>query len=143
MKQPKEFENHGRLPGFTVLEILVVIAITSILLSLAIPAFQQYLKRGYRAEAVHSILSIVSCQERIRASTGYYDTTRCSEGLDSTRYTFSISPDAETRALEYVVMAMPAEHDDMDYCGNLNIDQAGTRTISGDANHVSACWGGR
>lgn len=126
--------------GFTVLEILVVIAITAILLSLAIPSFQQYLHRGHRAEAIHSILAIAGCQERIRAATGYYDTTRCFKEFDNDRYKYSISPAGETRALEFRATATPETEDD---CGILGIDQAGTRSIAGKPEHLTACWGGR
>lgn len=126
--------------GFTVLEILVVIAITAILMSLAIPSFQQYLQRGHRAEAIHAVLAIAGCQERIRAATGYYDTTRCFQDFDNDRYLFSLTPAGETRALEFRASATPETEDN---CGVLGIDQAGTRSIAGKPEHLTACWGGR
>ena len=129
--------------GFTALEILVVVAITAILLSLAIPSFQQYLLRGHRAEAVHSILAIAGCQERIRAATGYYDTNRCIDEFANDRYVFSLSPAGEPRALAFTATAMPVGDHNPDYCGSLGIDQAGTRSIGGDPENLSACWGGR
>ena len=132
-----------RMNGFTALEALVVVAIIAILLSLAIPSFQHYLLRGHRAEAVHSILAIAGCQERIRAAVGYYDTTRCSEEFTNDRYAFSIWPADETRAVEFSVTATPKFKSNRDDCGSLGIDQAGTRSIGGENEQLSACWGGR
>lgn len=129
--------------GFTVLEILVVVAITAILLSMAIPSYQQYLLRGHRAKAVHAILAIASCQERIRAATGYYDTTRCIDVFANERYVFSISPTGEPRTLFFTATATPEDRNTQDYCGSLGINQAGTRSIGGDPENLPACWGGR
>lgn len=129
--------------GFTILEILVVVAIIAILVSLALPSYQQYLLRGHRAGAIHSLLAIAGCQERIRASTGYYDTSRCYKEYDDDKYVFSISPADEPRALKYSVMATPQVRSDADNCGSMAIDQAGTRSIGGEEKHLPACWGGR
>lgn len=131
-----------RAIGFTVLEILVVVAIIAILLTLAIPSYQQYLQRGHRAEAIHSILAIAGCQERIRASTGHYDTTRCAGEFANNRYVFSISPADDPRALKFTATASPRKGHS-DYCGSLGIDQAGSRSIGGEPEYLSACWGGR
>jgi type IV pilus assembly protein PilE len=129
--------------GFTVLELLIVVAIIAILLALAVPSFQQYLLRGHRAEAIHSVLAIAGCQERIRAATGYYDTTRCVEGIANDRYEFSLAPAGAARALEYTAMATPKHKSSSDHCGSLGIDQAGSRSIGGEPEHLTACWGGR
>ena len=121
----------------------MVVAITAILLSLAIPSYQQYLLRGHRAEAVHAILAIASCQERTRAATGYYDTTRCIDEYANDRYVFAISPAGEPKAQFFTATATPEDKNTWDYCGSLGIDQAGTRSIGGDPENLSACWGGR
>ena len=137
-----EYDGISGANGFTVVEVLVVVAIIAILLTLAIPSYQQYLLRGHRAEAIHSILAIAGCQERIRAATGYYDTTRCAGGFTNKRYVFSISPADDPRALEFTAMASPRKGTS-DYCGSLGIDQAGRRSIGGEPERLSACWGGR
>ena len=129
--------------GFTVLELLIVVAIIAILLALAVPSFQQYLLRGHRAEAIHSVLAIAGCQERKRAATGYYDTTRCIGDFANGRYVFALSPADETRALEFTATATPKHKSSRDLCGRLGIDQAGSRSIGGEPEHLTACWGGR
>jgi type IV pilus assembly protein PilE len=131
-----------RRAGFTLLEILIAMVVVAILLALAIASYQRYVVRAQRAEAVRILLGAAGCQERQRAQTGYYDTSRCASGLDTRHYAFRIEPDGETEALEFRVFAEPRRRSPADRCGSLSLDQAGTRTISGPGS-LADCWGGR
>jgi prepilin-type N-terminal cleavage/methylation domain-containing protein len=79
-------------PGFTLLELVTVLAIVAVLLALAVPGYQRFAQRAERAEAVRALLAAAACQERIRAQTGYYDTTRCLDGAASANYALRIEP---------------------------------------------------
>jgi type IV pilus assembly protein PilE len=131
---------HG---GWTFIEIMVVVAILAILLAIAVPSYRHYLQRGDRAEAVRALLRVADCQERLRAVTGRYDTTRCLPEVMPLRYEIGLAPEAETESLVYRVRATPRHPDRADYCGELTIDQAGTRGIGGVASRLADCWGGR
>ena len=50
--------------GFTLLELLIVVAIMGILASIAIPAYQNSVIRSSRAEAKTELLQVASDQER-------------------------------------------------------------------------------
>lgn len=130
-------------PGFTLVELLVVIAIIAVLFSIATPAYQRYLQRGQRAEAIRVMMEIAVCQERVRASGGYYDTTRCTGNEQPVSYRFRLEPPGQAGLLEYTIIASPVTMRPDDRCGNLYLDQVGTRTISGSARHAAACWGGK
>jgi type IV pilus assembly protein PilE len=67
--------------GFGLLELMIAMLVVAVLLGLAIPSYRQYVSRAHRAEAVRTLLAAASCQERIRAQSGYYDTARCASGL--------------------------------------------------------------
>lgn len=129
--------------GFTLLELLVVVAVTAILLSLAIPSYRQYIQRGHRADAVSALLSIASCQERIRAGSGYYDTTRCLEGMGSQHYSFRLEPAGQIISMEFTALATPRHGEVGTPCGTLSIDQAGSTAIHGDPARRSDCWSGK
>ena len=128
--------------GVTLIEILVVSAVLAVLLALAVPSYQHYLQRGHRAEAVRALLEAAACQERNRAHTGYYDTTRCLGG--STRYyRLLIEPDGQSKTLSYTLTARPVHRHRDDACGALRLNHAGTRTTSGHSALWADCWSGR
>ena len=131
-----------RLTGLTLIEVVVVMAIIAILLSLAIPSYRQYLQRGHRADAIRTLLEMASCQERARSDNGYYDTTRCLVTSQSDFYWFRIEPADSAQSLTYTLFASPLNRNRNDNCGDLSLDQKGTRGITGEQDRLKKCWGG-
>lgn len=129
-------------PGFTILELLVALAIVAVLLALALPGYQRYQQRAERAEALRQLLAAAACQERLRAESGYYDTTRCLDSATGAAYALRYEPPARTASLTFRVIAEPTSAGQAGDCGSLSLDQAGTRGIGGDG-RVGDCWGGR
>ena len=130
-------------PGFTLIEILIVVALLGLLLSLALPYYQGYVERGNRVEAIRLLTSAAACQERHRAQAGSYDTTRCANSSGSQHYRLSIEPEADTSSIAFTLIAEPLAQQKNDYCGSFSLDQAGTRTISGASENLWRCWSGR
>jgi type IV pilus assembly protein PilA len=60
--------------GFTLVELLVVVAIVAILAAIAIPAFSAYRADGYNAHAVVGLNSLAKAEEAYFASNGRYTT---------------------------------------------------------------------
>lgn len=132
-----------RRKGLTLVEVLIVVLIIAVLAALAVPSYQRYLQRGHRADAIRGLMQIAGCQERVRAATGYYDTGRCTEGLNTPAYRFRIEPAAQASSLVFTAIATPDTTGVDDDCGELSLDQAGTRGIGGNPQQLAACWGGR
>ena len=128
--------------GFSLLELVIVLAVIGVLLTLAIPSYQRYTQRVHRTEAIRMMLAIADCQERIRASTGFYDTSSCGEGFNSNSHELRIEPPDSTASMEFTIIAQLRQGSNDD-CGNLSLDQAGSRGISANQATVSKCWGGR
>ena len=129
-------------PGFSLLELVIVLAVMAVLLTIAVPSYLQYVQRVERADAVRLLLGMADCQERIRMNTGFYDTTRCIDGLDNEAYSFLIKPAGDTSSIGFEVVAEPGRGRGND-CGSLSLDHTGARGISSEKGVLSACWGGR
>jgi type IV pilus assembly protein PilE len=125
--------------AFTLLELVTVIAIVGILLSIALPSYRSYLLRVHRSEAVHSLLEIAGCQERVFAMHGRYDTTRCLD-LDLDHYAIRMEPLEESETLVFTAWADPIGSQQADRCGSLGLDQSGLRQVSGEGADPGKCW---
>lgn len=86
---------HRRSRGFTLIEMVIVLAIAAILASVAVPAYQDQMRASRRTEARETIMSIQAAQERWRSNNVVYTTVMGSTGLNvsasSDNYTYSIS----------------------------------------------------
>lgn len=127
--------------GLSMLELMIVLAISAVLLSVAVPAYRDHAQRAHRAGAIRILLEISACQERTRSTGGRYDTTLCLPDKDLDAYRFELLPEGETAALEYAAQAVPKN--DGDACGTLRLDHRGTRSVGAGAGRGSDCWGGR
>ena len=61
--------------GFTLIELMIVVAIIGILAAVAIPAFLEYMKRGKQSEAGLNLNKIAKANKRIIGETGSYSAT--------------------------------------------------------------------
>ncbi len=83
-------KNNSR--GFTLLELMVVVAVVAILATIAYPSYQNFILRSHRAEAIEGLLSAQLRQEEWRVRNGSYTSTMSNIGSpSSTYYTFSAS----------------------------------------------------
>ena len=58
--------------GFTLIELMITVAIVGILASIAYPSFMSQVKKSRRAEAVAAVSQIQQAQERWRANCPFY-----------------------------------------------------------------------
>jgi len=142
-KSPVQWSRQTPCSGFTLLELIIVVLVISILLGLAVPSYQRYLQRGHRAEAVRLLLAAAACQERIRAATGFYDTTRCLERAGNARYRLSFVPANRVSTMQFSVLAEPLDGNPNDDCGTLTLDQSGQRGNGNGGSAERECWAGR
>ena len=63
---------HCRQTGFTLIELMVVVAVIGVLAAVALPSFLDSVRKGRRADAVASLTQVQQAQERWRANKGSY-----------------------------------------------------------------------
>ena len=64
-----------RQTGFTLVELMIVVAIIGVLAAIAIPSFTSYQLRAKRSEAYANLVSIARSQETFFVTNGFYHDT--------------------------------------------------------------------
>ncbi len=145
--------NAIRPGGFTLIDVLVTLAIIAILSAIAIPSYGNYVLRAARAEARATLLESSQFMERFYAVNNRYDqrldgaavtlpvALTQSPRSGTPRYTISLVAAALTRGA-YTLRAVPSGASATDQCGTLTLTSTGVRgssTMSTPAG-VAECW---
>ncbi len=137
-----------RAAGFTLIELMIVVAIVAILVAVALPSYESYVIRTRRAAAAGCVTDLSAFMERVYAANLRYDqnnaaatalpNVQCRTDLAGS-YTFAFAAgQPQQRTFGIVATPAGAQAKDTD-CANLSIDQAGVKAISGSST-VAACW---
>lgn len=125
--------------GFTLIELMITVAIVGILAAVALPSYRNYLIRAARVQAQTELLELASLQEKIYLnSTAYtanvataYDGTaagglgRTSGQTNGGRYSLSLT--LPTGSHTFVLTATPVAQTQQAGDGNLSISENGQR----------------
>lgn len=121
--------------GFTLLELMVVVGIVAIIAAIALPSYQEQIRKSRRADAARAVGQIQLGLERWRAENPCYGTTPnppCAslsgtypnvDSFDSEFYDISL-PTAT--ASTFVVRATPIGAQSDDRCGTLELNESGS-----------------
>lgn len=140
----------GNTKGFTLLELMIVVAIIAILASLAYNNYSRYAFRSRRVDGQNLLLRAASAEERFYTNYNNYTATITGTSSTSLQFTSALSDDKHytvTAAVAsggqtYTLTATPPSGDVQvnDKCGNLIIDSTGAKSASPGDTSNGACW---
>lgn len=131
--------------GFTLIEMLVTVAIAAILASIAYPSYQRYVQRSNRVDAQAALLDAAQRLERCFSRNNSYQDSAArpcaaaaslggKDGENSPRGLYRLSADPlETGAYTLSASAVRAPQTGDTACLTLQLDQRGQRT-------PAECW---
>ncbi|HWT15121.1 MAG TPA: type IV pilin protein [Patescibacteria group bacterium] len=126
-----------RSNGFTLIELMIAVAIVAILAAIALPSYQDSVRKSRRADAIRVIGEIRMAQERWRADRPTYGTLADvgNPGAASSHYVYTVTGNTAT-AYTITATAQGGQASDKQgaiSCTPLSITQAGTKS-------PAACW---
>lgn len=125
--------------GFTLIELMITVAIVAILAAIALPSYNEYVLRAKRSEARSTLVDLLARQERFYSDNQRYAANLAELGVASTTsengyYNIVVSVNAGVG----IVFAIPRAPFTDAGCGTFSITSANVKGNSGTL--TNGCW---
>lgn len=138
-----------RQAAFTLIEVMIVVAIVGMLAALAYPSYQEFIRRSARAEARAAVLNMAQLQERNFSDRSRYEpvngssaapwlVTNYFSGSSYASRKYGIGVTVNSTNDRYTITATPENGYSDPKCGDLTLTSDGTRGSS--LGTAVDCW---
>lgn len=130
--------------GFTLIELIITVALLSIITTISVSSYRQYMVRANRTDAGAALLRIAAAQERWYLSNNQYsgDPVELIGAATSEHSYYDLAIDLEANPADgYTAVAEPAPGGRQSTdakCQQLSIDETGLRDSS--PSDLNECW---
>lgn len=129
--------------GFTLIELMIVVAIIGILAAVALPNYTEYVKRGKAAEATSTLANLRIKMEQCFQDNRAYDnaacTALCATPAGAQYFTYACNPVSTATAYKLVATGVTAKG--MPSASFIfSIDQNNAKTSTFDGTAGATCW---
>ena len=130
------------LAGFTLIELRIVVALIAVLAAVALPSYQDSVRKARRADAKGALTTVAQLMERRNTERNSYAGATLGAGAtdlyaattENKHYTLALS---NLTVTTFTITATPAGNQSLDPCGNYTLTHAGVR---GAALANDLCW---
>mgnify|MGYP003609124512 FL=1 len=139
------------LKGFTLIELMIVVAIVAILAAIAYPSYQDSVRKSRRADAKAALLDLAQFMERNYTTANRYDQNSAGTAINTNALPFKVVPrDGGPKSYDitlvvaqttFTLSAAPYGNQVNDKCPTLTLNQASAKGISGTSSLTAVeCW---
>lgn len=129
--------------GFNLIELLITLAIISILSALCLPVYSEHIIRARRLEAEINLIKLANALEKYYLLNNTYENATLnqlnfSSLIADNQYQLQI---VSVNSSEFSIKAIPLKKqaDEDALCGSILLNSSGNKAITGSGN-ISECW---
>ena len=131
---------HGVEKGFTLIELMIVVAIVAILAAIAYPSYQEHVRKTRRAQARVDMIETVQLLERYYSARNTYASFPAANIRNTQVNFYTVQFSGTPNATTFSLQAAPSGGQLNDKCGTLSINQAGAKSQTGSGMTQADCW---